>query len=103
MDWNVVLNFFREVVIWSFIGVVAYFVLFRWLRTLVGRTSFDADNIILRIIRVPLIIGIFAYGFVSAFRVLQLPEPYPSIVTNIYVVSLIAATLFFFWRIVSEV
>jgi small-conductance mechanosensitive channel len=77
--------------------------LFRWLRAIVSWTPFDADNIILRIIRVPLIIGIFAYGFVSAFRVLQLPEPYPTVVTNIYVVSLIAATVFFFWRIVSEV
>lgn len=103
MSWNVVFNFFREVVIWSLIGVLAYFILFRWLRALVYRTRFDADNIVLRIVRVPIIIGIFAYGFVSAFRVLQLPEPYPSIVTNVYVICLIAAFLFFFWRIISEV
>src|SRR5512133_448758 len=103
MDWNLVRYFFQDVLIWTAIAVVAYFVLYRWLRALVTRTRFEADNIVLRIIRLPLIAAIIASGFVSAFRELKFPEPYPSLVTNIYVVILIAATVYFVWRIVSEV
>jgi MscS family membrane protein len=103
MDGTVIFNFVREILIWTAIGILAYFVLFRWLRGLAGRTRFDADNIVLRIVRIPLISGIIAYGFVSAFRELKLSEPYPTVITNIYVVILIAATMFFIWRIISEV
>jgi small-conductance mechanosensitive channel len=58
---------------------------------------------VLRIVRVPLIAAIFAYGFVSAFEELHLPEPFGSLVTNIYVVTLIGATVYLVWRIIKEV
>jgi small-conductance mechanosensitive channel len=103
MDFNTIFNFFKDLIIWTVIGVIAYFLLFQWLRLLVARTRFEADNIVLRIVRVPLIAAIVAYGFVSAFDELRLPEPYGSLVRNIYVVILIGATVYLVWRIVKEV
>ncbi|MEO8288438.1 MAG: mechanosensitive ion channel domain-containing protein [Chloroflexota bacterium] len=100
---NYIFDFVRDVVIWTSVAVIAYLVLFQWLRIFVNRTRFEADNIVLRIIRLPLIAAIVAYGFVSAFRELPLTEPVHDAVTNIYVVILIAAAVYLLWRVLKEV
>jgi small-conductance mechanosensitive channel len=102
-NWTIVAAFFGDLIIWTVIAVVAYFILFRGLRSLVGKTRFEVDNIVLRIVRIPLLVAIVAYGFVNAFRELRCPEPYGSLGTNAYVVTLIAAGVYLVWRIVREV
>lgn len=96
-------NFLTTLVIWTLIALLAYLVLFHWLRTLVTRTKFDADNIALRIIRLPLIVAIIGYGIVHAFQQLELTAGTASFLQNAYVVTLIAAIAFLGWRIVKEV
>src|SRR4051812_11232816 len=103
IDWAIVGNFFLDLIIWTAIAVILYFILYRWLRVLVSETRFQADNIVLRIVRLPMIAAIIAYGFVSAFQDLRLPEPYPTVVRSIYFVVIIAATVYLVWRITSEV
>jgi small-conductance mechanosensitive channel len=96
-------NFITTLLIWAAIAILAYLILFRWLRTFVARTRFDADNIALRTIRAPLIAAIIAYGIVHALQQLELTASTALFFQNAYVVSLIAAIAFLGWRIVKEV
>jgi small-conductance mechanosensitive channel len=96
-------NFLVTLVIWTLIALLAYLVLFQWLRTLVVRTRFDADNIALRTIRVPLIVAIIGYGIVSALQQLELTSSTALFLENTYVVTLIAAIAYLGWRIIKEV
>lgn len=96
-------NFLATLAVWALIALLTYLILFRWLRILVARTRFDADNIALRTIRVPLIVGIIAYGLVSALQQLELTATTALFFQNAYVVILIAAVAYLGWRIVKEV
>ena len=68
-----------------------------------GRTRFDADNVVLSTIRVPLIVGIIAYGLVQALEQLSLAAPATQIIRSAFVVTLIAAISYLGWRIIKEV
>ena len=103
MTWEELGNFGLTLILWAAVAVLAYLLLFHWLRTLVGRTRFDADNVILSTIRVPVIVAIVAFGIVQALDQLPLVAPATHIVRNTYVVILIAATSYLGWRIVKEV
>lgn len=103
MSWEELFNFFVALMLWTAIAVLAYLLLFQWLRTLVGRTRFDADNVVLSTIRVPFIVAIVAYGVVQALDELPLVAPVTHIVRNAYVITLIAAASYLGWRIIKEV
>lgn len=92
-----------SLLLWTAIAVLAYLILFHWLRTAVGRTRFDADNVVLSTIRVPLIIAIVAYGLVQALDQLTLVASVTQFIRNAYVVTLIAAGAYLGWRIIKEV
>lgn len=98
-----ILNFLIELVVWSIIALVVYLLLFQWLPVLLGRTRFEADNVVLRTIRLPLFVAIIAYGAVHALRQLALDNAIISFIENAFAVTLIAATVFLIWRIIKEV
>ena len=97
------IDFLLQLIVWAAIAVAAYALLFHLLRTVVGRTRFEADNLVLRTVRLPLLIAVVAYGVVSVFDELRLSPEASLFVRNSYVVALIAAGTFLAWRIVKEV
>ena len=82
---------------------MAYILLFQVLRTLAGRTGTEADNIVLRTIRVPIFVAVLAYGLVSALEELALPRWLDIAINNFYLVVLTAAGFYLAWRIIKEV
>ncbi len=96
-------DFLITLAIWTAIAIVAYWLLFHVFRMLVGRIHGEADNVILRTVRLPLFVAIVAYGLVSALNQLRLDPAISDIINKIYVVVLIAAGFYLAWRIVKEV
>jgi MscS family membrane protein len=103
MNLDAYARFLIDLIGWTLVAAVAYLLLFRGLRSLSGRTRTEADNIVLRTIRLPLIVAIIAYGMVSALRELDLPPIVAGFIRDTYVVILIAAGTFLAWRILKEV
>ncbi len=103
MTWEDLANFGITLILWIAITLLVYLLLFRWLRVLVGRTSFDADNIVLSTIRVPAIVAVAAYGLVQALDQWQFAASVTHFIRDAYIVILIAAISYLGWRIVKEV
>ncbi len=100
---NSLIGFLLTLVVWLGLALLVYVLLFQALRTLVGRTRSDADNVVLRTIRVPVFVAVLAYGLVSALEELALPRWLDIAINNLYFVVLTAAGFYLAWRIVKEV
>ncbi|HUP28509.1 MAG TPA: mechanosensitive ion channel domain-containing protein [Chloroflexia bacterium] len=100
---NALFSFLLTLIVWTGIAVLAYWLLFHLFRRLVGQTRTDADNIVLRTVRVPLFIAIVAYGLVTAISELGLRPNIGFVVGRLYTIVLIAVGFYLAWRIVKEV
>ena len=100
---NPFFSFVLTLVVWTGIAALAWWLLFKVLRTLTGRTRTQADDILLRAVRVAVFVAIIAYGAVSALQELELDPGLALIISNLYYVVLIAAVFYLAWRIVREV
>src|SRR3954447_21151637 len=100
---NPYVNFMVTLVLWLGIAALTYWLLFVVLRQVVGRTKTDADNLILRTIRVPVFVGVAAYGFVAATNELNLRPNIGEVIDRVYFAVIIASAAYLIWRIVKEV
>jgi small-conductance mechanosensitive channel len=100
---NAVLGFLLTLVVWLGLALLAYVLLFQVFRTIAGRTGSQADNIVLRTIRVPIFVAVLAYGLVSALQELSLPRWLDTAISNLYAVTLTGAGFYLAWRIIKEV
>jgi len=100
---NALLSFLLTLLVWTAIAALAYWLLFHLLRRLVGQTRTDADNVVLRTVRVPVFVAIVAYGLVTAISELGLRPNIGLIVNRLYTIVLIAVGFYLAWRIVKEV
>jgi hypothetical protein len=87
---NALLSFLLTLLVWTAIAALAYWLLFHLLRRLVGQTRTDADNVVLRTVRVPVFVAIVAYGLVTAISELGLRPNIGLIVNRLYTIVLIA-------------
>jgi small-conductance mechanosensitive channel len=97
------IGFLLTLVVWLGLALLAYVILFQALRSLAGRTGNQADNLVLRTIRVPVFVAVLAYGLVSALQELVLPRWHDTAIINLYAVTLTAAGFYLAWRIIKEV
>ena len=100
---NPFIGFLLTLVVWLGLALLAYVLLFQVFRTLAGRTGTEADNLVLRTIRIPIFVALVAYGLVSALEELALPRWLDIAITNLYVIVLTAAGFYLAWRIIKEV
>jgi len=100
---DALLSFLLTLVVWIGIAALAYWLLFHVLRRVVGYTRSEADNVVLRTVRLPLFIAIVAYGLVTAISELGLRPNIGLVVNRLYTIVLIAVGFYLAWRIVKEV
>src|SRR5437588_6021616 len=100
---NIDFGFPLTLALWIAIAAISYWLLFRALRMLAGRTRTEIDNIVLRTVRVPLFMAIVAYGLVSTLDTLRLDPSASDLIHRLYIVVLIIAGSYLSWRIIREV
>jgi len=95
--------FFLDVLIWSLIVVVVYFVSERIIRHWTKRTKTTLDDIIFRIIRGPILVLLILYGFVSSVEVLDLPSDIVGYVNMGYLIVLIFVITWLAYRLFKDI
>src|SRR6476469_3822791 len=100
---NPYVNFMVTLALWLAIAALTYWLLFVVLRQVVGRTKTDADNLVLRTIRIPVFVAVAAYGFVAATNELNLRPNIGAVIDRLYFAVIIAAAAYLIWRIIKEV
>lgn len=88
---------------WIIIAVIAYVLLTYVLRWLTHQLPGEVDDIVLGIVRRPLLILLIAFGIINSLRVLDLPAPFTAWVERILISAEIIVGAYVVWRIVHEV
>lgn len=88
---------------WVVLAFVAYILLTYVLRWVTERMPGEVDDIILGIVRRPLLLLLVAFGIINSLRALQLPAPFTEWVERILLSAEIIVAAYVVWRIVHEV
>jgi len=87
------IEFGISVVIYLLIGLIVYLALNKWIRKMVEKTETKVDDIILDIIRTPVILIILFYGVKASLYILDIPDDITTHIDRIYdVITIIAIT-----------
>ncbi len=100
-DWA--WQFVVTVLFWLGIGLLTVFVIAPIIRKMTEKTKTQIDDIVWRIIRLPLIILLFLYGFVSAADLLPIGATYLAMINKIYQLTLIAVITYLIYKIFNDV
>lgn len=100
---NPVGEFFITALAWVGIAVVAYIFLTYILRWVTHQLPGEVDDIILGIVRRPLLMLLIAFGIINSLRVLQLPAPFTEWVERILLTAEIIVGAWVVWRMVHDV
>ena len=95
-------QFAVTVLFWLGIGLLTVFVIAPLIRITTERTKTKVDDIVWRIIRAPIIIMLFIYGFVAAAELLPISASYLSLINKTYEVILIAVITYLAYRIFHD-
>lgn len=96
-------EFVATALAWVVIAVLAYVLLTYVLRWLTHQLPGEVDDIVLGIVRRPLLILLIAFGIINSLRVLDLPAPFTEWVERILISAEIIIGAYVVWRIVHEV
>lgn len=101
-EWGV---FLLDVVIWLVIAYVIASVLDFFKYVLAKKTTTMVDNIIIRIVRTPLLVLVFAFGVVQSLDALHMhiPEDVRSMVLRIYSVVLVFVIFYVAYKLFKEI
>jgi small-conductance mechanosensitive channel len=82
-EWGV---FLLTVLIWLVISIIVVIVIGPVVKSIIKKTKTEIDDLIIRIVRTPILLLIFFYGFVSSLNILDehIPKYVIDIVENIY-------------------
>lgn len=100
---NIYGSFLATVVAWIAIAIVAYFVFSYVLRWLTHRLPGEIDDIILAIVRKPLLVLIIIFGSVNSLEVLQLPEILVTWLERIFNTILVIVVAYLLLRVIKDV
>jgi MscS family membrane protein len=100
---NIYGSFLATVLAWVVIAIVAYFIFSYALRWLTRRIPGEIDDIILGIVRKPLLVLIIVFGTVNSLECLQLPETTVALLERIFNTILVVIVAYFFWRVIKDV
>ncbi|MCD6461860.1 MAG: mechanosensitive ion channel family protein [Thermoplasmata archaeon] len=100
---NQYMEFLVNLLVWVVIGGIAVFVADMVIHRLVKRTKTEWDDIIFQMIRLPMILLVFLYGFVSSFSRLDIPGGVENGVNLLYRVVLAVVLLYVGWSIYKRV
>lgn len=96
-------EFFANVFAWIVIAAAAYILLTYVLRWVTHQLPGEVDDIILGIVRRPLLILLIAFGIINPLRVLQLPAPFTEWVERLLLSAEVIVAAWVIWRIVHDV
>ena len=92
-EWGV---FILTILVWLALSIIIIIILDPFVKALTKRTKTEVDDIILRIIRTPVLVLVFLYGFVNSLRILDdhIPGSILDTINGIY--GAIAALIIFY-------
>jgi small-conductance mechanosensitive channel len=92
-EWGV---FLMTVLVWLLISIILVFIMDPFVKAFTKKTKTEIDDIILRIIRTPLLVLVFFYGVVNSLRILDehVPEVILDVVNSLY--GVIAVLIIFY-------
>lgn len=96
-------EFFITALVWVLIAFVAYLVLTYVLHWLTRRLPGEVDDIVLGIVRRPLLILLIAFGIINSLRALQLPAPFTEWVERVLLSAEIIVGAWLLWHIIHDV
>ncbi len=99
---NWVWQFAITVIFWLGIGLLAVLVVAPVVRKITERTRTKVDDIVWHIIRVPIILMLFLYGFVAAADLMPIGARYISIINKLYDVVLIIVITYLAYRVFHD-
>ncbi len=95
--------FLGNVAAWLVIALVTAFLVDPFLRMLTSRTETNLDDRIIRIIRMPVFIALFAFGLKQSLGAFVLPPWAFVVVDRLYIILLIIAIVYAAYRIWQEI
>ncbi|NPA75044.1 MAG: mechanosensitive ion channel [Euryarchaeota archaeon] len=101
-DQNWVGQFIITVVFWLGIGLLTVFVIAPIVRKITEKTKTKIDDIIWKIIRVPIIVMLFLYGFVAAADLLPIGATALYYINKLYEITLILVITYLAYRIFHD-
>ncbi len=101
-EWGV---FLLDVVLWGVLAAVALFVIIPLIRRVAARTKTQIDDIIIRIVRTPLIILLFLYGTIQSLGALDrhIDSWIRETLLSIYQVALAIIIVYLAYRLFKDV
>ncbi len=99
---NNLFDFLLALAIWGALAALAYWLLFYVFKAVALRTRSEADNILLRIVRVPMFLAILGYGLVGALVSLNLDPELSLGIRRLYAAAFDALLFFTAWRVTKE-
>jgi small-conductance mechanosensitive channel len=101
-EWGV---FLLTILIWFIISLIIVFLLSPVIKTFTKKTKSRIDDIILKIIRVPILILVFFYGFVSSLVILKdhIPALGLDIINSLYGVAVVIILFYVAYKIFKDI
>ncbi len=99
-DW--VWQFIITVIFWLGVGLLTVFVIAPILRVTTEKTKTHVDDIIWQIIRLPIIIMLFIYGFVAAAELLPISAQTLSVINKVYDLIIISVITYLSYKIFHD-
>ncbi len=95
--------FILNIITWIILAVLNNFLLMRILKFATRRLPGDLEDILLGILRRPIIILLVLYGLKSSLRFLSIPQPTQDIITKIYLTILVLVFTHICGRLIRDV
>ncbi len=102
LEDNWVWQFIITVLFWLGVGFLTVFIVAPIIRITTEKTKTKVDDIIWQIIRAPIIIMLFIYGFVAAAELLPISASSLSAINKAYEITLIAVITYLSYRIFHD-
>ncbi len=99
-DW--IWQFVITVLFWLSIGLLTVFVIAPIIRKITEKTKTQVDDIIWHVVRLPIIILLFLYGFVAAADLLPIGAKYLSLINKAYELTLISVITYLTYKIFHD-
>jgi MscS family membrane protein len=96
-------SFVATVIAWGLIALLAYLILRYGLKWLVHRIPGEIDDIILGILRGPLMISLISFGIINSLRILPMTSSAADLLGRVLGTVLTLALAFFLWRLIRNV
>ena len=100
---NWIIQIIITILFWSSIGLIVVYGIVPLIWKIVEKTKTKIDDIIWGIIRIPIIILLFIYGFVAAAELLPINAYYLSLINKAYNLLLIVVITYLIYKIFNDI